>query len=141
MRDGFGWEDCCLIALLKLDGVAIAAQFCLLAGSTLSIQKIAYDEAWHAEAPGQQLMRDMLDYACANPAISRLSLLTAPVWARGRWNPETRDVWEAYFFNHRPRSLLACALRRNKGRLSGTRQALHGLLPKKLAHFIDNGVN
>jgi CelD/BcsL family acetyltransferase involved in cellulose biosynthesis len=139
LRDGFGWEDNCLIALLKLDGVAIAAQFCLLAGSTLSIQKIAYDEAWHAEAPGQQLMHDMLGYACANPAITRVSLLTAPLWAKGRWNPEKSDVWEAYFFNRHPRSLLACALRSAKGRLQAPWQVVRRHLPEKMAHLIEKG--
>lgn len=118
LRDGFGWEDGCHIFLLKLDGVAIAAQFCLFAGSTLSIQKIAYDQTWHAEAPGSLLMRETLDYACADPAIHQLSLVTAPAWAKGRWNPACIDVWEINVFNGRPRGLLAGALRWGQRRFS-----------------------
>lgn len=116
LRDGFGWEDGCHIFLLKLDGVAIAAQFCLFAGNTLSMQKIAYDQTWQAEAPGNLLMRETLDYACADPAIHQLSLVTAPAWAKGRWNPECSDVWEINVFNGRPRGLLAGAVRWGKRR-------------------------
>lgn len=117
LKDRFGAGDACLISLLKLDGVAIAAQFCLLAGDTLYVQKIAYDEAWSAEAPGSQLLYRLLEYCCGEPRIRRLSLVTGPAWAVGRWNPESRDVWEVYVFKGSLTGLCGLALRRLKAQV------------------------
>ncbi|HEX6733200.1 MAG TPA: GNAT family N-acetyltransferase, partial [Azonexus sp.] len=88
LKRRFAAANACLIALLKVDGIAIAAQFCLFAGPTLAVQKIAYDEAWRAEAPGSQLLLKLIEYCCSEPGIDTLSLVTAPEWAVGRWNPE-----------------------------------------------------
>lgn len=110
----FSSQGNCRIALLEVNGVAIAAQFCLLADATLYIQKIAYDEAWHAEAPGSQLLYRVLEHCCADPEIRQLSLVTGPQWAVGRWNPECHAVWEAYVFNTSLRGCSALALRRFK---------------------------
>lgn len=117
LKDRFAASNACLIALQKLNGVAIAAQMCFLAGNTLYIQKIAYDEAWRAEAPGNQLLLKVLEYACENPAISHVSLITGPAWAVGRWNPESCEVWEAYVFKNNLRGLGALTMRRIKTRL------------------------
>ncbi|MCG2578681.1 GNAT family N-acetyltransferase [Dechloromonas sp. XY25] len=125
LKTRFAAADACLIALLKVDGVAIAAQFCLLAGHTLSIQKIAYDETWHAEAPGSQLLLKTIEYCCAEPGIRHLSLVTAPEWAVGRWNPEIQEVWEAYVFRASLRGFGGLAMRRLKNCFS----AESGILP------------
>jgi len=106
--------DDCLITLLKLDGVAIAAQFCLYAGNTLYIQKIAYDEKWHAEAPGSLLLYRLLEYTCRDTRIQRLSLVTGPAWAVGRWNPQVQDVWEVHVFKPSLGGLCGFAMRRLK---------------------------
>ena len=125
LKTRFAATNTCLIALLKVDGVAIAAQFCLFAGQTLSIQKIAYDETWRAEAPGSQLLLKMIEYCCAEPGIRHLSLVTAPDWAVGRWNPEIQDVWEAYVFRASLRGFGGLAMRRLKNCFSGET----GMLP------------
>jgi len=117
LKDRFAANNACLIALQKLNGIAIAAQLCFLSGSTLYIQKIAYDEAWKAEAPGNQLLLKVLEHACDNPAISHVSLITGPAWAVGRWNPESCEVWEAYVFKNNLRGLGALTMRRIKTRL------------------------
>lgn len=117
LKDRFAATNACLIALQTLDGVAIAAQLCLLTGSTLYIQKIAYDESWRAEAPGNQLLLKVIEYACATPEISRVSLVTGPAWAAGRWKPENLQLWEAFVFKSTPRGLGALAIRRLKTRL------------------------
>jgi len=124
LKARFSRRGGCLISLLKLDGVAIAAQFCLLVDGIVYIQKIAYDEAWHAEAPGNQLLYRLLEYCCAEPSIRQLSLVTAPSWAFGRWNPDHLQVWEAYVFRASPRGLGGLAMRRFKHRLGGPAQAL-----------------
>lgn len=114
LKTRFAATDDCLISLLKLDGVAIAAQFCLLAGGTLYIQKIAYDETWHAEAPGNLLLYRLLEYACRDARIQRLSLVTGPAWAVGRWNPQAQDVWEVHVFKPSLGGLCRFAMRRFK---------------------------
>ncbi len=110
----FAATGTCLISLLKLDDVAIAAQFCLFAGDTLYIQKIAYDEAWHAEAPGSLLLYRLLEYACHDPRIKRLSLVAGPAWAVGRWNPQAQDIWEVHVFKPSLGGLCGFAMRRFK---------------------------
>lgn len=114
LKDDFARIGSCLITLLKLDGTAIAGQFCLQVEDTVYIQKIAYDETWHAEAPGNQLLYRLIEHCCADPAIEQVSLVTAPAWAVGRWNPQCQEVWEAYFFRANPRGLAGLAMRRFK---------------------------
>jgi len=89
----------CIIARLSLNGSAIAAQFGLLAGRTLYLLKIAYDETFSPMAPGSQLLHEVLRYCCDSPEIDQLSLVTGPAWAANRWNPDAMPVWDAYVFN------------------------------------------
>lgn len=116
LKDRFSPTRNCLISLLQLNGVTIAAQFCLQSAGTLYILKMAYDEAWHAEAPGGQLLYKLLEYCCSEPEIHQLNLVTGPAWARGRWNPESQPVWETYMFRPRLRGLWGLAMRRCKQR-------------------------
>jgi CelD/BcsL family acetyltransferase involved in cellulose biosynthesis len=120
----------CSINLVKLDGKAIAAQYCLICGKRASLLKIAYDEAFSAEAPGQQLLHEMLAHCCSSAAIDELSLVTGPPWAVGRWNPESHDVWTAHVFNLTPRALVAYTLTRLKA-LSAGAEKLFKPLPNK----------
>jgi CelD/BcsL family acetyltransferase involved in cellulose biosynthesis len=122
LKERFSRCGGCLISLLKLNGVAIAAQFCLFVDGIVYVQKIAYDEAWHTEAPGNQLLHRMLEYCCAEPSIRQLSLVTAPSWAFGRWNPGQLKVWEAYVFRASPRGLGGLVMRRFKHRLGAPAQ-------------------
>lgn len=114
LKERFAASGDCLISLLKLNDVAIAAQFCLLAGGTLYIQKITYDEAFSAEGPGNQLMFKLLEHCCDEPGISQLSLVTGPAWAKGRWNPLSRDVSEVYVFRPGWRGFSGLVMRRFK---------------------------
>lgn len=114
----FATDRRCLISLLRLDGTVIAAQYCLLAGTTLYLLKIAYDEKLSAEAPGSQLLYDVLQHCCNSPDITHLSLVTAPDWARGRWVPETQDIWRAYVFNRSLSGITAYAAGRMRSSLA-----------------------
>ncbi len=109
LMEHFAADERCLISLLKLDGRVIAAQFCVLAGTTLSVLKIAYDETFSEVAPGNQLLHDLLRHCCDSKLITRLSLVTGPPWAVGRWNPDTHEVWSAYVFNSSLRGIAAYA--------------------------------
>lgn len=111
LKDYFSAGEGCQVALLKLDGKPVAAQFSLISGGSLYLQKIAYDEAWSAEAPGNLLLYDVLEHCCAGGHISRLSLVTAPPWAVGRWNPCSMDVWDASVFRASLPGLLYFSLR------------------------------
>lgn len=124
----FGEQRRCLIALLKLDGRTIAAQFCLLTGDTLHLLKIAYDESLSAEAPGHQLLYDVLTHCSNSPLINRLSLVTGPAWAQGRWNPDSAQVWDAVLFNHSARGLMAFSIKRMQKAVTRIRQLLSSLL-------------
>ncbi len=104
----------CLITLLKLDGVAIAAQFCVITRSTLYLLKIAYNEAFSKAGPGSQLLYELLQYCCASPSITHVSLVSAPAWAIGRWNPDIQDVWDAYVFNSNWLGMVSFAAKRLK---------------------------
>lgn len=117
LKKRFAAADACLISLLKLDGQAIAAQFCVLAGGTLNVLKIAYDETWRAEAPGSQLLYRLIEHCCNEPGIRRLSLVTGPSWAVGRWNPQCLDVWTLQVFKPGLRGFCGLAVSHLKTRL------------------------
>ncbi|HEX8963365.1 MAG TPA: GNAT family N-acetyltransferase [Rhodocyclaceae bacterium] len=118
----FGADRNCAINLLRLDGKTIAAQYALIDGRRMNLLKIAYDEAYAAEAPGSRLLHDVLAWCCASGEIDELSLVTGPQWAQGRWNPETQDVWSAYVFNASPRGLAACLALRMKPYVAAARE-------------------
>ena len=109
LMENFAADERCLISLLKLDGHVIAAQFCVIAGTTLYLLKIAYDETFSAMAPGNQLLHDLLRHCCDSQLITSVSLVTVPAWAVGRWNPDAHDVWSAYVFNSSLRGIAAYA--------------------------------
>lgn len=119
LMERFSADGRCQINLLKLDGTVIAAQFCLLVGGTLYLLKIAYDEAYRAEAPGNQLLHAVLEHCCRSPAIAHLSLVTGPPWTAKRWNPLAQDVWSAYLFNTSLRGMAAYAAARLRAALAG----------------------
>lgn len=103
----FAADQRCLISLLKLDGIVIAAQFCVIAGRTLYLLKTTYDETLGPVGPGNQLLHEVLRYCCESKLLVRLSLVTGPAWAVGRWNPDVHQLWKAYVFNSSPRGISA----------------------------------
>jgi CelD/BcsL family acetyltransferase involved in cellulose biosynthesis len=127
LMQGFGAHGRCLIALMKLDGRTIAAQFCLLTADTVHVLKIAYDESLSAEAPGHQLMHELLKHCSSSPSINRLSLVTGPVWAQGRWNPASIQVSSIFLFNHNWPGLIAFSAKRMKQAVDKTVKFLSSL--------------
>lgn len=79
------------IALLRLDGRAVAANFCVRTDGTLALLKIGYDESLRQAAPGNVLLAMLLDACEHDPAISHVSLVTGPAWAE-RWRPRVIAV-------------------------------------------------
>ncbi len=122
----FGAERRCSINLLRLDGRAIAAQYALIDGRRMNLLKIAYDEAYAAEAPGSRLLHEVLARCCESQEIAELSLVTGPPWAPGRWNPQVSDVWSACVFNASPRGIAAYMATRMKPCVAAAKDLLAG---------------
>lgn len=110
----FGARQRCLINMLEVDGKVIAAQFGIIAGRTLYLLKIAYDEAYGSAAPGNQLLYEAIRYCSASSVLDRLSLTTGPAWAEQRWKPDVQEVWSAYLYNSNARGVAAYAATRVK---------------------------
>ena len=98
------------IATLRLDGRAVASNFCMRTGSTLGVLKIGYDESLKQAAPGNVLLSMLIDACTEDPGISELSLVTGPAWAE-RWCPQRVDVYRVEVFASSLRGRITCALR------------------------------
>jgi CelD/BcsL family acetyltransferase involved in cellulose biosynthesis len=88
----FGPLDACIINLLWHGGHAVAGQFCLHIGRTLSILKVGFHEAHSQIAPGNLLLERTLQAACENEATDVVSLVNQPPWSRN-FKPQTVGVW------------------------------------------------
>ena len=91
-----GRQDVC-IALLRLDGRAVAAHFCVRTDATIALLKIAYDESLRQAAPGNVLLAMQLESCADDAEISRLSLVTGPSWAE-RWRPLRTPLYRVAVF-------------------------------------------
>jgi CelD/BcsL family acetyltransferase involved in cellulose biosynthesis len=97
----------CQINLLKLDGEAIAAQFCLVVDSTVYALKIGYDEAYAKFSPGKVLLDEMLRTALG--ARRQVNLTSHAQW-HADWRPRVENSFQAVIFNRTPRARIAHAL-------------------------------
>ncbi len=97
----------CQINLLKLDGQAIAAQFCLVVDATVYALKIGYDEAYAKFSPGKVLLDEMLRSALG--AGRRINLTSNARW-HADWRPRVEKSFRVVIFNRAPRARIAYAL-------------------------------
>lgn len=68
-----------------------AAVLLLLAGRTAYTHKVGYREEWAAMSPGHLLVREVVQRACADPAIDAVSLVLHPPWS-DPWRPVLTPV-------------------------------------------------
>jgi hypothetical protein len=94
----------CEINLLKLDGKAIAAQFCLVVDDTVYALKIGYDEAYAKFSPGKILLDEMLRHTLA--ARRRVNLTSSAAW-HADWRPSEETTFKVTVFNRSPRARMA----------------------------------
>lgn len=94
----------CEINLLKLDGQAIAAQFCLVVDDTVYALKIGYDEAYARFSPGKVLLDEMLRRALA--AGRHVNLTSNAPW-HADWRPSEETAFKVTVFSCSPRAHLA----------------------------------
>jgi hypothetical protein len=88
----FSAANACVINILWHGQQAVAAQFCLHIGRTLSILKIGFSDTHAHFAPGNLLLERTLQNACQDPDTATVSLVNAPHWS-GNFKPKTIGVW------------------------------------------------
>jgi CelD/BcsL family acetyltransferase involved in cellulose biosynthesis len=113
----------CVIHLLKLDGIPIAAQFALISGNTLFLLKIGYNAEYHAMGPGGLLLDETLRRCSGDPVIKHISFITGAKW-NDDWAPRVHRVYNHYLYNRTFKGLAAWFAERAK---SGLRTIKHKL--------------
>ena len=88
----FGARDACVINVLWHGEQAVAGQFCLHIGRTISILKVGFHEAHAGIAPGNLLLERTLKHACEDPRVDFVSLVNQPPWSHN-FKPNTVGVW------------------------------------------------
>lgn len=68
-----------------------AAVLSLTGGRTVYVHKLGYREEWSAMGPGHLLMREVIQRACADPALDAVSLVLHPPWS-DVWRPTLTPV-------------------------------------------------
>ena len=85
------------INLLRLDGIILAMQIAIVAGTTLYITKITYNEKYSRYSPGNLLMHEVLKKNCENNLINRVSFITNYKW-NSLWGACSDNIcFNAYF--------------------------------------------
>jgi len=77
----FKARDRCVVNILWHGERAVAGQFCLHVGKTLSILKVGFSENHAIFAPGMLLLERALQEACDAPTVAILDLVNDPAWA------------------------------------------------------------
>jgi CelD/BcsL family acetyltransferase involved in cellulose biosynthesis len=89
--------------LLTLGETCLAGQFCVRSNGTMEVLKIGYDEAYASLAPGNLLLKQLMQYcAFAESQLMRLNLITGVEW-HDDWKPRSQKVWNFWTFNHAAR--------------------------------------
>jgi CelD/BcsL family acetyltransferase involved in cellulose biosynthesis len=91
----FSARNACVVNLLWHGDNAVAGQFCMKIGRTLSILKIGFRNEHASFAPGNLLLERTIRHACGDPEIDFLSLINDPPWARN-FKPLSTGVWSYY---------------------------------------------
>lgn len=97
------------INLLRLDGVAVAAQLCVLSGGTRSLLKIAYQQELQKFSPGSVLLDAVLRRSCATRDAQRLSFVTSEAWM-SEWGASATPVGDLWLLHGRILHTIAALL-------------------------------
>lgn len=89
--EGLGSSGHCRIGVLWFGERPAAAGLLLTAGRTVYVHKLGYREEWAAMGPGHLLMREVVQRACADPALDEVSLVLHPPWS-DVWRPALTPV-------------------------------------------------
>ncbi|MFN0182834.1 MAG: GNAT family N-acetyltransferase [Aquabacterium sp.] len=113
------------IHLLRLDGQAIAAQFCVRVGGSRHVLKIGYDAAHGRLNPGHLLLDAQLRQSCADPGIDRLGLAVAQDW-HADWAVDSLQTHELVLFRQAWVARLWRFTQRLRGQPAGMPQVTGG---------------
>lgn len=94
----------CVINLLYLDDICIAAEFCLYCRGVLSLLKIGYTEAHARVSPGSLLLDRVLRDWCERPGVRAVSLVGDAAWQKS-WHPAEEPVFRYRVYNRTVRAL------------------------------------
>ena len=122
----FAAVGCAEVNLLRAEGTAIAAQFCVRVGRRLTIEKIGYDERYARLAPGNMLLEHVLDRCHAEGDVDEVDLVSDAPWHRP-WKASSRRRLTALVFSASARGRAAWALGRGKELLRPAVRGLRGL--------------
>jgi len=122
-----GLADFCEITALYADGRCIASTFGTRTGSTYSMLKICYDEAYGRMSPGQLLLAKVIERCCGDPGIDLVDFVSDASWLRG-WQILSVPVKLAYLDIGGLRGRVILALL--KVRFGLLRRIAHRLGPK-----------
>ena len=127
----------CVVNLLYLDNICIAAEFCLFCNGALNLLKIGYLESYPRISPGDLLFDHVLRDWCERPGTRAISLVGDAAWQH-KWHPDSVPLYRYRLYNRtvrafpawlwrtmRPYVLKAVKATSNAGRKAGARIA-HG---------------
>ncbi|MEX1032215.1 MAG: GNAT family N-acetyltransferase [Cellvibrionaceae bacterium] len=81
----FGKTNDSNIMFLRFGDVRVATAFSLRTGSCWYLYKIGYDEAYAALAPGNILLKLLVERMAGDPDVTEINLVTCPEWS-DRWH-------------------------------------------------------
>ena len=85
-----------VVHILRVNERDAGAMISMIAGETLFVQKIGYDEALAALAPGNLLLEAVIRDYCAARGLIAVNLVTDSDWHRN-WRPSVVQTFEVYF--------------------------------------------
>lgn len=110
------------IGILWFGDRPAAAVLQLVAGRIAYTHKVGYREEWSAMGPGHLLVREVVQRACADPAIDAVSLVLHPPWS-DVWRPVLTPVEHHSLFGAGWQGHLLWHLTRLRDRRAATPEA------------------
>ena len=130
LLETFGQDGKCEINLLEADGRVAAAQFALIAGQTLYLLKIGYDQGLAEIAPGNLLLAHTLTRLHDRGELAHVNLITDVDW-HSRWRPRQLAVYGARCYGHTPGGTLAYLYQRTRTGLATWRRSLKAWIDRR----------
>ncbi|NQT93265.1 MAG: GNAT family N-acetyltransferase [Lentisphaerae bacterium] len=106
LAESFAKRDACEIHLMRLDGKAIATEFCLVVNDTCYTVKTGYDEEYRNLSPGMLMMEYIVKRCYEDLSLVTVNLVTAASYMES-WRPEFGELLNGYLFNRTVRGTLA----------------------------------
>ena len=94
----YGKARSCQINVLWVGEQPIAAQFGIVAGDTLHLLKIGFDEQFSDVSPGYLILEQLVNHLAGEGSINRISFVTGVGWI-DRWKPSGVNIGVFYSDN------------------------------------------